>query len=147
MVSVEVSTEIDRSVHDVFLYVENEGNMPRWDADLITATKTSEGPTAVGTTIHLDIKPFMGATEGSGRVIGYEPDEKVELQFDMGRMKPHVWHLFEPSPSGTGTRFTRRVEIDPAGLMKLMAPMMRSMIRKRNVQYLSKLKELLESGL
>ncbi len=144
MVSVEVSTSIDRPVGEVFRFVENEDNIPKWDDDLIKATKTSEGPIRQGSTLHLDIKPFMGATEGDGRVLAHQPNEIIELQFDFGKLKPHVFHLFETQ--GHSTRFTRRVEIEPPGIMKLMQPMIKAQIRKRNVAYLAKLKSLIESG-
>lgn len=142
VVNVEVSTTIDRPVDEVFQFVEDEANIPKWDDDLLTVTKTSDGPIGVGSTFHLDIKPFMGSSEGNGRVLNHRPNEVIELQFDFGKMKPHVFHMFEGQ--GSSTRFTRRVEIDPPGLMKLMQPMMKGMIRKRNVAYLQKLKQLLE---
>lgn len=97
----------------------------------------------MGTKFHLDIKPFMGETEGTGEVVGYEPNKKIELQFEMGKLRPHVWHMVEPQ--GSATKFTRVVEIEPKGLMKLMAPMMRKMVYKKNVEYLARLKSLLES--
>jgi uncharacterized protein YndB with AHSA1/START domain len=90
VVHVEVSTVIDRPVADVFRYVEDEANIPKWDSDLIAARRTSDGPMGAGTTFHLDIKPFMGATEGDGRVLSYRPNELIELQFDFGRFKPRV---------------------------------------------------------
>jgi Polyketide cyclase / dehydrase and lipid transport len=68
LIRVEVSTTIDRPVEQVFRFVEDEANIPKWDSDLLKATKTSDGPIGAGTTFHLDIKPFMGATEGDGRV-------------------------------------------------------------------------------
>src|SRR5262245_62822038 len=96
MINVEVSTTILRPVEHVFAFVQDENNIPKWDPDLLKATKTSAGPTGKGTTFHLDIKPFMGETQGSGEVIGYEPNRRIELQFVMGKLKPHVFHLFEP---------------------------------------------------
>jgi uncharacterized protein YndB with AHSA1/START domain len=143
MISVEVSTTIDRPVDQVFRFVEDETNLPKWDPDLLKATRTSEGPTREGSTFHLDIKPFMGATEGEGRVLSHTPNERIEIQFDFGKMKPHVFHLFRAE--GDSTHFTRRIEMAPEGFMKIMQPMMRRMMRKRNVDYLETLKELLES--
>jgi uncharacterized protein YndB with AHSA1/START domain len=144
MIQVEVSTTIDRPVDQVFRFVEDEANIPKWDSDLVKATKTSEGPIGAGTTFHLDIKPFMGATEGDGSVLSHVPNEKIELQFDFGKMKPHVHHLFKGE--GGRTVFTRRVEVDPQGFLKVMRPMMKGMIRKRNVEYLATLKNLIESS-
>jgi uncharacterized protein YndB with AHSA1/START domain len=143
VIDVSVSTTINRPVEDVFRFVEDGNNMPRWDPDLIKATKTSEGPMAVGTTFHLDIKPFMGETEGTGSVIAYEPNKLIELEWDMGKLKPHVHHIF--TYDGASTTFTRRIQMDPSGVLRLIQPIMRLMIRKRNVQHLATLKRLIET--
>jgi uncharacterized protein YndB with AHSA1/START domain len=122
--------------------VKDENNIPKWDPDLLKATKTSEGPVGKGTTYRLDIKPFMGETQGAGEVVAYEPDQRIELQFSMGKMKPHVFHLFEPA--GNGTKFTRRIEMQISGFMRLMEPLMGPMLRKKNAGYLATLKKLIE---
>ena len=127
----------------MFSFIQDENNIPKWDPDLLKATKTSAGPTGKGTTFHLAIKPFMGETEGSGEVVAYEPDRRIELRFVMGKLKPHVFHLFEPA--GTGTKFTRRVVLEVSGFMRLMAPLMGPMLRKKNVGYLATLKKLIET--
>jgi hypothetical protein len=59
-------------------------------------------------------------------------------------MKPHVYHLFKAE--GETTRFTRRVQVDPEGFLKIMQPVMKGMIRKRNSKYLATLKSLIESA-
>ena len=143
MVAVEVDVEIQRPVPDVFAFVEEGANMPAWDSDLLKATMTSDGPIGVGSTFHLDIKPFMGETEGTGQIVAYEANKRIELQFVMGKLKPHVFHLFEAA--GGGTTFTRRVVMELSGFMRLMSPLMRPMLRKKNVQYLATLKQLVET--
>jgi uncharacterized protein YndB with AHSA1/START domain len=142
MIDVEVSTEINRPVSEVFEYVKDEVNIPKWDDDLIKATKTSDGETAVGSTFHLDIKPFMGVTSGEGKVVGFESNRLIELEWDFVKMKSHVFHKFESL--GESTKFIRRVQVFPGGLMKLMQPMMKSQVRKRNGKHLATLKGLLE---
>lgn len=142
MINVEVSTTIEKPVSEVFAFVRDEHNIPKWDPDLLTVTKTSDGPIGKGTTFNLEIKPFMGETEGHGEVLAYEQDQRIELQFVMGKLSPHVFHLFEPAAGGT--RFTRRVEMQPTGVMRLMSPLMGPMMRKRNVTYLATLKQLVE---
>lgn len=144
MIEVEVSTEIHRPVHEVFEYVKDENNIPKWDDDLIKATKTSQGDTQVGSTFHLDIKPFMGVTSGEGKVVSYEPDRLIEMDWDLVKMKSRVAHIFEMREAST--RFSRRVQVTPGGFMKVMQPMMKSMIRKRNQKFLATLKGLLESS-
>jgi uncharacterized protein YndB with AHSA1/START domain len=138
MIEVEVSTEINRPVNEVFEYVKDEANIPKWDDDLIKATKTSEGETRVGSTFHLDIKPFMGVTSGEGKVVGFEPNRLIEMDWDLVKMKSRVAHIFESH--GDSTSFVGRVQVSPGGFMKLMQPMMKSMIRKRNHKFLATLK-------
>jgi uncharacterized protein YndB with AHSA1/START domain len=144
LINVEVSTTIDKPVAEVFAFVQDERNIPRWDPDLLKATKVSDGPIGVGTKFHLQIKPFLGQTEGHGEVVAYEPQRRIELQFAMGALSPHVSHLFEPTASGT--RFTRRVEMRPGGFFRLLSPLLAPVIRRRNVNYLATLKQLVESG-
>ncbi|MCA1701771.1 MAG: SRPBCC family protein [Actinobacteria bacterium] len=140
VILVEVSTRIDRPVDEVFRYVEDETNISKWDSDLVSATKSSDGPTDVGTTFHLDVKPFMGVTEGDGRVVAYRKDELIELLFDLKKMESHVSHIFKPEADST--TFTRRVEVVPRGFLKVMQPMMKGMIRKRNSEFLAALKKV-----
>lgn len=144
MIDVQVDTVINKPLGEVFDFVKDEANMPRWDDDLVKATKTSDGPTQKGSTFHLDIKPFMGQTQGDGEVVGYEEGRLVELKFHMGKFHPHVFHMFEAQ--GDATKFTRKVQIEPPGLMRLMAPMITKRITKQNVRYLAKLKSLVESS-
>jgi uncharacterized protein YndB with AHSA1/START domain len=144
MINVEVSTTIDKPVPEVFAFVEDETNIPRWDPDLVKATRTSAGSTGPGTTFDLEIKPFMGETKGRGEVVAYEPNRLIELQFVMGRLNPHVSHIFQPADGGT--RFTRRVKMQPSGVLRMMSPLLAPMMRKRNVKYLETLKRLVESG-
>ncbi len=56
MVDVEVSVMINAGVEEVFEYVRDPANIPKWDLDLLKATKTSEGPIGLGSTLQLDIK-------------------------------------------------------------------------------------------
>lgn len=95
MVRAEVSTTINRPVDEVFEFVRDENNLPKWDPDLLDVKTTSEGEFGVGRNFHLDIKPFMGATEGTGEVVGYEANKKVQFQFDLGKVRPLVSHIVE----------------------------------------------------
>ncbi|MCA1833670.1 MAG: hypothetical protein ABR548_08270 [Actinomycetota bacterium] len=60
----------------------------------------------------------------------------------MGKRKPTT--TFMVVPDGTGSKISRKVAMVPQGLMKLMAPMMGGMFRKRNVMFLENLKKTLE---
>lgn len=143
MITAQSSIDIGRSVEDVFAFVTNPRNEPRWHTDVQEATVTSEGPIGVGTTSRWVLR-FLGRKEGIMEVTAYDPPNKAELTARSGPMKPTITYLFEPVDGGT--RFTRRVDVEPGGPFRLMAPMMRRQIPRRNGQFLVNLKRVLETG-
>jgi carbon monoxide dehydrogenase subunit G len=59
-------------------------------------------------------------------------------------MKPTVTHVFEAADGDTSV--TRRIQIETSGLMMvLMKPMMKMMVRRRNVEFIANLKRVLET--
>ena len=71
------------------------------------------------------------------------PPRQIVFNVKMGKMQPTT--TFTVEPEGTGARVSRKVEMHPPGLMKLMAPLMGGMFKKRNVGFLSNLKQVMES--
>jgi hypothetical protein len=59
-------------------------------------------------------------------------------------MHPTITYLFEPV--GTGTRFTPRIDLEPEGMARLMAPLLPSMIRRGNAKFVENLRRVLEPG-
>ena len=86
---------------------------------------------------------FMGQKDMRMRIDELELGRKEVLQATSGPMLPRITYLFEPEKSGT--RFTRKVEIQPAGLLRLMEPMIRTMVTRRNATFVGNLKRVLES--
>jgi hypothetical protein len=86
----------------------------------------------------------MGVSEGTLTVSRFEPGKLIELTGRMGKMDPTVTNICEPD--ARGTRFTRRVEFEPPGIMRVMTPLMKRMIAKSNDGFLANLKQLLEGS-
>ncbi|HUH07728.1 MAG TPA: SRPBCC family protein [Egibacteraceae bacterium] len=142
MIDVTASITIDRPVDEVFAYVNEPANEPHWHTDVLEATRASEGAIGIGTTYDLKIKPFMGISEGTTQVVEFEPDRRAVWRGEMGSMRPTLTYQFEPAAGGT--RFTRRVQFELPGMMRLMEPLARASGRKRNAGFLSNLKRVLE---
>jgi hypothetical protein len=64
----------------------------------------------------------MGQSEGTVTVSDYEPPRRLVLRGNMGKMAPTL--ILSVEPRGEGSRFTRRVEMEPPGMMRLIAPFM-----------------------
>ncbi len=142
MIDVARSITINRPVAEVFAYVSDLSNEPAWHTDVLEARQTSEGPIGIGTTFLIRVKPSMGVSEGLEEVIGFELNRKQVLRGEMGSMRPTITDLFEPADGRT--KFTRRIQIEASGLMKLMLPLVRPMIGKSNTGFLANLKQVLE---
>jgi uncharacterized protein YndB with AHSA1/START domain len=142
MIDVARSITINRPVAEVFAYVSDVSNEPAWHTDVIEARQTSAGPIGIGATFLIRVKPSMGVSEGVTEVIGFEPDRRQVMRGEMGSMRPTITDLFEPADGGT--KFTRRIQIEASGLMRLMLPLMRPMTGRMHTGFLANLKRVLE---
>jgi uncharacterized protein YndB with AHSA1/START domain len=141
-VVVERSVSIARPPSDVFAFVSDIRNDPKWHTDVLEARASGE-PIGVGTVFEVKVKPSMGVSGGTMTVAEFEPPRRLVLQGRMGKMEPRVSYTVEQE--GSGARYTRMVEIPTKGVMGLMAPMMKRMIGKANDGFLANLKRVLES--
>jgi uncharacterized protein YndB with AHSA1/START domain len=142
MIDVARSITINRPVAEVFAYVSDVSNEPAWHTDVLEARQTSEGPIGIGTTFLILVKPSMGVSEGVTEVIGFDPNRRQVMRGEMGSMRPTITDLFEPADGGT--KFTRRIQIEASGLMRLTLPLVRPMTGKIWTGFLANLKRVLE---
>jgi uncharacterized protein YndB with AHSA1/START domain len=83
MAKLEISTVINRPVEEVFAFLSNPENWPKWISGSIEAKKTSEGPIGVGTTWR-QVLTFLGqrmeaeAEIRDEKQIGAYPDEEPD---------------------------------------------------------------------
>jgi len=138
---IEVSSIIARQPAKVFAFVADVRNDPTWHTDVLEVRSSSD-VVGMGTVFDVKVKPSMGVSEGTMTVSELEPGRLIRFDGRMGRMGPTVTNICEPDAGGT--RVTRRVEIEPPGLMRAMAPLMKRMIAKSNEGFLANLKRHLE---
>jgi carbon monoxide dehydrogenase subunit G len=138
---IERSTFIARRPGEVFAHVADVRNDPTWHTDVLEV-ESSTDVVGMGTVFTVKVKPSMGVSEGTMTVSQLEPGTLIRFDGRMGKMQPKVTNICEPE--GQGTRFTRRVEIEPNGLMRAMTPLMKRMIGRSNDGFLVNLKQYLE---
>lgn len=144
MIAAESSATIARPAGEIFEFVSDVRNDPRWHTDILEVQPPEEGPVGAGTTFAVKFKPFMGHSAGTVTVSEFEPPRRAVLRGQMGKMTATVTLSVEPQ--GDGSRFTRRVEMEPPGMMRLMAPIMKGMFRKQNAGFVANLKRVLEES-
>jgi uncharacterized protein YndB with AHSA1/START domain len=141
--NVERQVSIARPPGEVFNYMADIRNDPTWHTDVLEV-RSSTNDVGMGTVFNVKVKPSMGVSEGSMTVSKFEPGRLVEFRGRMGKMAPTVTNICEPE--GQGTRVTRRVQLEPPGIMRVMSPLIKRMIAKSNDGFLANLKRLLEGS-
>lgn len=143
--NVEYSVVINKPVEQVWNFLTDFQNTPKWDIGVLETRKTSEGPAGLGTTFQ-NIGPFLGRTSfREYKVTEYEPPKKVTVKL----MTPakfirnaEVTYIFEPAQNGTRLSFVGGVEM--GGFFKLFQPILLRRAKKDGQGDLANLKRLLE---
>jgi len=143
MVNSAESVEIRRSPEDVFAFVADLRNEPRWHEDIDSVPADIDSVPVPGRTYALKFKPFMGKTNGTFTALEVVPGSRVVYRADFAGLQPTI--TYEVSGIDAGTRFTRAVEMRPRGLKVLMTPMMAMMVPRRNKVFVANLKRVLEA--
>jgi len=143
MVTNEKIITINRPIEEVFAYVSDAGNGPKWQSALVEVHRITEGPLAVGTQ-YSGMRKFMGRNmESVIQYTTYEPNKKVVFESISGSSPLVQTFLFEPAVGGT--RITARLEMETSGLMGLAKPLIASGLKREVDENFNHLKDMLES--
>ena len=145
-VRVEESVQIERSPAEVWEAIADYGFDREWRNGLRDMTPDPPGPPAIGTRVHEVVR-------NSGR--DYVADTVVT------ELEPGVFYRFagsgtiggltgaravRPDAAGGGAVFTYTIELEPTGGMRLLAPLVRPLVRSGLKKDLARLKAILEGG-
>jgi uncharacterized protein YndB with AHSA1/START domain len=135
---------IRRPVEDVFAFLADFENVPRWNHAIESTTKTSSGPVGVGST-YRQIRSEPRRSEEGFEVTAFEPARRLAIEGEIGPFRARAEYLLEPIEGAT--RFTNAVELEPSSVAsKLLAPFAGSRIKTAVAENLDDLKALLESN-
>jgi uncharacterized protein YndB with AHSA1/START domain len=143
MIRSAKSVTVSRTPEEVFAFVSDLRNEPRWHVDIESVPADTDVPPLAGKTYPMKFKPFMGKTAGTFTAVEVGPGHRLVFRADFAGLQPMIIYTVEPD--GSGARFTRAVEMQPRGLKMLMTPMMSMMVPKRNQVFVANLKRVLES--
>ena len=142
MKPAEQTIVIDRPVGEVFAFVTDQRNTPKWQAGLVEVRRLTDGPTGIGTR-HVFVRNFLGRRmEGTNEYVAYQPDKLVTFRTISG---PPLEASYMFEPAGTGTRITSRVQLQGSGLFGLIEPVVAAGLRREMKAAFPALKALMES--
>jgi carbon monoxide dehydrogenase subunit G len=142
MVRVEGEILIHRPVEEVFDFVADERNEPRYNARMRRAEKITEGPIGLGTRYRAEVVSVGRSVPMVIEFTGYERPRRLASKTTMSSMDIRYTLTFEPLPEGTRMRWSGDVE--PRGILKLMGPLVAWMGRRQELRIWTSLKRFLE---
>jgi uncharacterized protein YndB with AHSA1/START domain len=143
MARIEINLIIDRPVEEVFAFVSNSENLPRWRSTSLEIKKTSEGPLGVGSTFKGRFT-FLGRQfDGNVLVTAHEPNRVYMSKMAEGPFPIETGYTLASIEEGTHLTF--RAEGAPGGFFKFAEPLVISMAKRSFETDLQNLKEMLEA--
>ena len=139
---VEVQVDIHRSIEDVFAYITNFENNPKWQGGMVSCTFTTEPPVREGSR-YTQVAQFMGRTIQSKFVVTkFVSNERVEFETTESTFPIQI--VRTASPAEGGTRVNAIISGQPGGLIKLFTPLTQVMMRRSIEADYARLKAILE---
>jgi uncharacterized membrane protein len=136
----ENTIPIYRLIDEVFAFLSDFENIPKWNYYVLEVRQLSEGPTGIGTTYHQVRK----SDEQDFRIIEFEPNHSVAVK-TLPQSSPSFERRFTLYEEGDTTRIRDQWKLD-TGRPALLERLARGRVKSAVAENLAKLKELLEGG-
>jgi uncharacterized membrane protein len=144
MITFDIGTLIDRPVENVFGFISNPMNLPKWQAMVATVEPASSGPVGVGSKFKVNTEVMGRKMEGVMEITDFIPPEKFGFKNVAGPVQVQAVATFKPA--GTGTRLNLNGQGEPGGVFKLAEGVLAKQVKSQMEDNLKRLKSVLESG-
>jgi uncharacterized protein YndB with AHSA1/START domain len=142
MPHAEHTVNVSRPQQEVFDYLAEGTHNREWRAGVLEISRTSAAGGQGATYRQVLAGPGGRRIDGDYRVTVFDPPRRLEFQVTAGPARPAgAFEVSQDADLSTRVRFT--LDLTPAGLMKLMTPMIARQMRREVVQ-LDNLKAILE---
>jgi uncharacterized protein YndB with AHSA1/START domain len=144
MVRIQDSTIIDRPVEEVWSFVSDPSNTPKWFQGTMEVRQRSEGPLVVGTTfeavVHYRGRPLVFGA----RCTVLNQNKKLTWEFTSGPTKgsKDTWWM-EPMDEQS-TRLTRVFDLSVSGTWRLIQPIIARGTKRAHEAEMHNVKRILE---
>jgi uncharacterized protein YndB with AHSA1/START domain len=143
MAHIEGEIVIKRPVDEVFDFVADERNEPRYNPRMVRAEKVSDGPIGVGTQFHAETATRRGSAEMAIEITRHERPSRLESSTRLSNMDIAGALTFDPVPGGTRMQWVW--DVRPRGVLKLMSPIISRMGERQERIIWTNLKRVLEA--
>jgi len=143
MAKFEINLVINRPIEEVFDFISNPENQPRWRAATLEIRRNSPDPLDVGSIVKGRFT-FLGRPfEGNLEILIREPHRSYATRMVEGPFPLEAHYTLQPAEGGT--HLTLRIEGQPGGFFKLAEPLVVNLAKRSYEADLHNLKEMLEA--
>jgi len=139
-----VAVVVSRPRGEVFAFVADARNRPRWDDSVDSEELTSPEPIGVGTTVRTRLRSMRGAYEINWKVSEHRPPDRMTIESTSGPMSTTLAYQLEARDGTAAVQFS--VTGRPTGVMRLLQPLIARTTQRNLDRGFARLKGLLESG-
>jgi carbon monoxide dehydrogenase subunit G len=142
MARIEGEVVINRPVEEVFDFVADERNEPRFNQRMLRAEKLSPGPVGLGSRFRAVMQSGPRPVQVTIEFTGYQRPRRLASTSRLSTMDIEGTLTFDPVAAGTRMRWSWRMR--PRGLLKLLTPVVARIGRRQEENIWTSLKHLLE---
>jgi len=142
---IEVKTEvhINRPASQVFAYLADMSNNPKWQRGMKSCTWTSQPPLAVGSTYDQEAAFLGRKIVSSFKVTEFKSGRLIHIVSTGGTMAIDVARTVDVQADGTAL-VGAVIKGEPPGLMRFAGPLMKMMVGSSVRKDYANLKQILE---
>ena len=133
---------IHREVADVFAFLEDFENVPKWNYAIVETRKTSPGPVGMGSTYE-QTRSLPKEAKEAFEVIMHVRDQKLAIRGNLGPFYGVVTYEFEQVPEGT--LLINSANLEAHGLSRVLSRLGGERVRQAVSANLERLKQILEA--
>jgi hypothetical protein len=119
---------VTRPQPEAFEYTADFSNIEEWDPGVVASRKVTEGPIGVGTRFELEVKFGVGTTPMTYEVTVYQPDHRVVLVGDGGKLHAVDEITFASHDNMTVIDYT--ADLTFRNFFRFIRPLMRPILRR-----------------
>jgi uncharacterized protein YndB with AHSA1/START domain len=143
MIQHQIDLQIKRPVEEVFAFLTNANNHPKWDSLSVSMEPQEVGAWHKGMKFKEVRKIGRRNTEVASQIEVFDPNRRMEIQSLTGPSFHGTW-IFEPVNTGTRLLYTAQMQLN--GIMRLLEPLIAGQFRQQLEANFTNLKRVLEQG-
>jgi hypothetical protein len=144
MFTKHVSVLVARPVDEVFEFIADARNRPRWDDSVESEELTSPEPIGVGTTVRTTLRSMGREYVYTWEVVEHQPPSRMTIESTSGPFPTTLAYQLRERDGRTAMDFS--VSGRPTGMLRLFEPLIARNTQGNLDRGFARLKQLLETN-